>query len=184
MGHSAAVRTLARVIGMVGVALTTLVTDSVHAQQRVPSSMVGERVRVTSDGGGARVVGAVASIETGGIELTDSLNASHTFAYDAIDRLERSLGRVSNSGKGFLWGAGVGFGLGLIVGAEFVNAFCSGSITCDNQVQSTIGLAAVAALPAGLLGALIGGASSSERWEVVPIASSQDFGFRVRPPLR
>ncbi len=169
---------------MLCVALAALVTDSVHAQQRVPSSMVGERVRVTSDGGGARVVGAVASIGTGGIELTDSLNASQTFAYDEIDRLERSLGRRANSGKGFLWGAGVGFGLGLIVGADLVNAFCSGSISCGNEGLGTIRLAAFAALPAGVLGALIGGASSSERWDIVPIASNQDFGFRVRPPVR
>ena len=169
---------------MLAMALTAIGTGSVHAQQRVPSSIVGERVRVTPGGGGLSVVGAVTSIETGVMELTDSSSGSLTFAYDDIDRLERSLGRRPNTGKGFRWGAGVGFGLGLVAGGVLVNGYCSGSTDCGSPVASAIGLAAIAALPAGLFGALIGGASSSERWEVVPIASAQDFGFRIRLPAR
>ena len=171
-------------IGMLAAALSAIVSSPADALQRVPTTLIGERVRVTSDAGDQRILGTVTAIGPSAIELADSLSASRALAYDQIDVLERSLGRTRNSGKGFLWGAGVGFGLGLIVGADLVNGFCSGSITCGNQVLSTIGVAAAAALPAGLLGALIGAASLSERWEVVPIASAQDFGFRVRLPAR
>ncbi|MSR20589.1 MAG: hypothetical protein EXR95_00265 [Gemmatimonadetes bacterium] len=115
--------------------------------------------------------------------MADSLGASRTFAYDEVDRLERSLGRMNNSRKGFLWGAGVGFGLGLVAGGVLMNGICS-SQDCPNMVSSVIVGGAVGALPVGLLGALLGAASSSERWEIVPVASAQDFGFRVRLPAR
>ncbi len=170
-------------IGMLAAALSGIHASPADAIKRVPTTLIGERVRVTSDTGDQRILGTVTETGPSTIQLADSLSSAWTFAYDEIDVLERSLGMMNNSAKGFLWGAGVGFGLGLVAGGVLMNGICS-SQDCPNMVSSVIVGGPVGALPVGLLGALLGAASSSERWEIVPIASAQDFGFRVRLPAR
>jgi hypothetical protein len=126
---------------------------------------IGRRVRVTTDSG--TVIGTLVGQDSGGVQVRwpgtpDSLGA--TIPRHRILRLDVSGGHVSNAGKGAAIGLGVGATLGLVTGIG-----CASSQ--DSFFQCTTGDVVQLTFMSGLfgagVGALIGLASTHERWESV-----------------
>jgi hypothetical protein len=90
------------------------------------------------------------------------------FATGAIDRLEVSRGRRSNAGKGALLGLAIGAGAGLVFGALASAEECSGFGCTEVGPGEVVAVMALFGATGAGLGALIGAASHSERWEQVP----------------
>ena len=104
--------------GMLAVALAP---SSLAAQD------VGDRVRVFV--GGTTTIGAVSAVSDEGFELLGD-GRRQSFAYGTIYRLEQSLGTRSLWKKGLAYGAGAGFGAGVLLG------FLHGS-ACDALTLGT-----------------------------------------------
>ena len=90
------------------------------------------------------------------------------FATGAIARLEVSRGRRSNAGKGALLGAAIGAGAGLALGVAASAEECSGFGCTEVGPGEVVAVMALFGATGAGLGALIGAASHSERWEQVP----------------
>ena len=125
---------------------------------------LGQRVRVTTDSGawiGMLVQQDSTSLTLHGPGLSDS--SAVTLPLDRVRRLEISVGRHSNAGKGALIGFGVGAVTGLALGIGCANS--------DSLFQCTGSEVAQATLIVGVIGVGVGGlvgmASSSERWELI-----------------
>jgi hypothetical protein len=125
------------------------------------SSGVGHRVRVTTDSGAW--IGTLVHQDTSGLTLHGpglSDSSAVTVPAGRVQRLEISLGRESNAGRGALIGLGVGAVTGLAVGI--------GCASSDTLFQCSGGEVVESTVVFGLLGAGVGGlvglASSSERW--------------------
>lgn len=92
-----------------------------------------------------------------------------------IHRMQVSHGRKSGAGRGALVGAGVGLGMGLLLfTGAMTSSECDGEEGLCAAAAGVVG-AGLAATGAGL-GALIGTASSRERWESVPVTPSVGMG--------
>jgi hypothetical protein len=152
----------------------------VAAQSRAGSELVGERVRVTSVSGGEPVVGELASYRADAVEIRDSTGVVHSVPLDEIDRVQRSLGVRSGAGRGAGMGAVLGLLAGGATGLVLIHGFCSGHEDCSaTSYAGGAALVGLAGLVGGLgIGALIGSASSSEKWADVSLGD--DHGVAVR----
>lgn len=170
---------------VIGVLLTL---QSLKLAAQTPGAvMVGQRVRLTTDSG--PWIGTLVRQDSGGLTLQGpglSDSSVVTVSVDRIRRIDVSLGRQSNAGKGAAIGFGVGATLGLVAGIA-----CASS---DSFLQCTTGDVVQATLGAGLMGAgvgaLIGLASNSEHWEPVSTGSAvrisltpRRLGVRVSIPI-
>ena len=167
MAVSRALGIRAAAAGMLAVALAP---SSLAAQD------VGDRVRVFSVG--TATIGAVSAVSDEGFELLGD-GRRRSFAYGTIYRLEQSLGTRSLWKKGLAYGAGAGFGAGVLLG------FLHGS-ACDALTLGTfsgecaeygVEVAVTAGVTwggvAGVLSMAVGALITRETWMVIPIRGRQ-----------
>ena len=149
--------------GMLAVAL---LSSSLAAQD------AGDRVRVFV--GGTTTVGEVAAVSDEGLELVGD-GRRQSFAYGTIYRLEQSLGTRSLWKKGLAYGAGAGFGAGVLLG--FLHGSACDALTLGTfrgecaeygvEVAVTVGVTWGAV--AGVLGMAVGALITRESWMAIPI---------------
>lgn len=133
-----------------------------HAQ----NLSAGTRLRVTSDA--TRTVGRVERSTADSLTLTLSSGGQVAYLWADIERVERSLGSRGRAGRGALVGAGVA--TALTIGSIVLG---SGENEVEDDFADTIMILVLpvnAAIGAGV-GALVGLAWRSERWDALPITS-------------
>ncbi len=136
----------------------------------------GDTVRVTAPSMDMdESVGTVAALETDTltVQVEDRADALYVPLAD-VTKLEVRRGQKSNAGKGAL----IGLGVGAVVGVTFGFVACAaenGGSVCTNDVGESSPFAFAAAtgaygavLGTGI-GALIGLAARTDRWETVPL---------------
>ncbi len=130
----------------------------------------GSRVRLkTVDPSTKWVQGDLVRLSEDSLHIVPAGGAdSLAFATGAIDRLEVSRGRRSNAGKGALLGLAIGAGAGLALGVAASAEECSGIGCTEVGPGEVVAVMAFFGATGAGLGALIGAASHSERWEQVP----------------
>lgn len=142
-------------------------TANVSAQEEAP------RVRVR-DTSGTLVTGTLVRVDSAAIVVRTAVinnrgkwvDRDSTIPVTADIRLDRSVGRRSNGGKGALIGLGTGVILGLALGAVAV----AGSDDSDGGAAPLVGLGAAFTGGIGaLIGYGIGSASKRDIWAEVPL---------------
>jgi hypothetical protein len=90
--------------------------------------------------------------------------------------LEVSKGKRGNAGKG----AVIGFVPGFLAGAVLAYGLssCTDGGTCGGDAGITLAGGAVVGATTGLIGALIGGAHPTERWQAVPLPGRTQARFQ------
>ncbi len=154
-----------RTLCVVAVAAAVSLEAASSALAQQPA--IGERVRVKalSEGLGRpiEIVGTLEQRASAYLIVRPPGAAPARIAWDDVWRFQVSRGRHSNSGKGAMIGLGIGGALGLALGI---------SLTGDDFFDVGAGDVALISLQMGAMGAgigaLIGMASKSERWETVP----------------
>lgn len=125
---------------------------------------VGDRVRVLTSVSANAITGEVIGIGAEGLRLRSS-DRSLPFEVPlaSVTRLERSLGKRSNAGKGALLGTVAGVGIGAAIATK-----AYGGSDCDGPCTPYAVIVAAAVTGAGALLGTIGGALiRTERWESV-----------------
>lgn len=155
-----------RALGMILPSLALLATSTWGAFPALAQLDPGARVRVTS--ARSKQVGTLVSLDGDSLRYTLLDSATITaIPLPSVVRLERSVGKRSNVGRGAkvvgLLGGGLGLTIGLLAAA-------------DNSGWFEIGIEEIAAVTgvfgatgAGI-GALIGATSKHDLWEVVPLS--------------
>jgi hypothetical protein len=126
----------------------------------------GSRVRVTApEISRTRIVGTYTRMHADTL-VVEVDGRTHSFLRTAVTRLDVSVGRKGNAGKGALYGGLLGAGIGAL-------ALGSSSLCADLQAGGTCALVGAGGGGIGglLIGALIGSASKSDRWQAVPVAA-------------
>lgn len=166
------------------IAALALTTPAVLLAQQEASIGPGHRVRASAPSISANwVVGTVLEVRTDTCFLAVEGHASpYSLPFTSIRRLEISRGERTSSSKGARIGALAGAALGLLVGVEIGTTEHERASCADLEYslfecrpETKTDLAVVGAFTVGLgglgaaTGALIGFASKSERWDVVPL---------------
>jgi hypothetical protein len=147
--------------------LAVLVLVTMSATATADSIEAGDRVRVIDRRGKVGAVGTVTSIDSGGPSLyIDDGESTMELHLQPNDKLEKSLGMKRNTAKGALVGGSIGLalGLGVVLG---VASSEGGSDFFGSGIIAATG-AAITGLGVGL-GALIGAATKTECWKMVPL---------------
>ena len=146
--------------------------DSLRAQSTAPVA-VGERVRITtpSQRGPYRIVGSVVAVQGDTLVLqSGEFPTPRPVAVADISNLEVSLGRSSNTGRGFLYGSVIGAGLGTVLGAAtYQKPDCAGATwfcgdAAPHRTATAVAGGVVGALAGLAVGGLWGASHPSERW--------------------
>jgi hypothetical protein len=149
-------------------AVTLLALPLADASAQPEAIPVGTRVRVRAPGViGGGLIGPVVARSTDTLTVRAPDAQWRAIPMTAITRLERSAGRSRTQGmqRGALRGTGLAIGLGLL-NLGFSDRTCDEART--DCVSPAEGMAAWAAI--GLvIGAGVGAAVGSERWERVPL---------------
>jgi hypothetical protein len=148
------------------------------AQPPLAQADSGSRIRITvSEPSKFRRVGRLVSWDADSLRFTSAdTSGQEAVAIESLSRLERSLGRRSNAGRGAMIGALVGSGAGLILG--IAASADEGSWFEVGPEEIALVTAFMGATGAGL-GALAGAATKRERWEPVTLPARI-----ARRPLR
>jgi hypothetical protein len=133
----------------------------------------GTRVRVLS--GDSIIVGHVFPSSPDSIAIGRDLGGRQAFSWSEVDRVDYSVGMKGNAGRGALIGAGV-MSLLVIGGAviESVSGESNDSAFQGDEWGAEVVILVLpffAALGAGV-GAIVGSVIQTERWVILPIASS------------
>lgn len=129
---------------------------------------IGDRLRVSFLEGS--VTGTLVSLSSNSLELRLSGDATRLIDFDAIRKLERSLGTRSYWKEGLMYGAGAGVALGLLYGAlthETCEVLSLGSVeeVCDEIGFKTALLAAAGwGGGLGLCGLVVGTLIRRQEW--------------------
>jgi len=127
----------------------------------------GARVRVTTAQPKQRVVGTLVSLEADSLRITSAKDQqSVAFPTGSVVQLERSVGRRSQAGHGAVVGGVAVGGLGLLLALVASSENDSWLEIGPGEVFTIT--AAFGAVGAGV-GALIGSASHTDRWEPIPV---------------
>jgi hypothetical protein len=139
------------------------------SQAPVPLS-AGARVRLKPVGPSTKSVqGNLLRLSEDSLHILPAGGADTVaFATGAVARLEVSRGRRSNAGKGALLGLAIGAGAGLALGVAASAEECTGLGCTEVGPGEVVAVMAFFGATGAGLGALIGAASHSERWEQVP----------------
>lgn len=166
---------------MVVVTATITPVPRIQAQRpSVPNSVVGQRVRVRHCEGRrcTAVAGILRDVGTDGLRIEVAPDSVPVVPWEAVQRLDRSLGRHRRSLGGLLIGAAIGLGAGLVTGAVV-----SGGLVCGYDVDCAELLAfsgAMGALAGAVVGAGIGAVVRAESWARVPGAGAAVMPFGGR----
>lgn len=125
----------------------------------------GQRIRVTHQNN--RVTGSVIRVDPEGFELDrGGVSGIQRFNYNEVTRLERSAGKQSNIGKGYLIGAGLGTAAVFLTFADE-----------DWGKGDWIGYTILGQLVGGLPGAMAGRVFKSETWENLPVSQFRGISY-------
>ena len=146
------------------------------AAQDVPPPLVGERVRArTLDG--ATHDGLVRTLDATelGLQIDQDGADLLLLPLSALEKLEVQRGQGRAGEKGARIGAVVGGSLGAILAVSFISGDCPitgsyGTGCPDAALLLVPVLAVVVAAPFALIGALVGSAFKTDRWEEVPLS--------------
>ena len=159
---------------MVTLAAAVLAATAVAVADTPPSGVVatGEKVRVTTAAGLVDKTGVV--MQADARSLTVSLGPGKPpvrIPLASVKKLEVARGRRTAAKEGAISGGLVGLVLGVLAVHTVSHALCENATDCDASPQGYgIGAGAFAAGGAGL-GALVGLAIKTDRWERVPVDS-------------
>ena len=113
---------------------------------------------------GSRIVGSYVFSDDRVIELRDSKGQSRTIPQDVVALFEASRGKKSNAGKGAMIGMLAGIATGVVIGIVLADVE-----DVDDDYKGAVPV--VFGLGGGVLGAgvgaAIGSAAKTERWDVV-----------------
>jgi len=128
--------------------------------------LIGARVRISAVGpdGGAQI-GLLLRRDASAIELAADDGSTSVLAVSQIVKLEVSAGKRRHTLAGALCGAALGLAVALI-------GSCTGE---DCGLYRATGVALLTPAGAGV-GALVGSAIKTERWQTVPIAAQPNAG--------
>src|SRR5688572_21887553 len=142
-----------------------LVASMLGADPALAQLEAGSRIRVTSDRGSK--VGTLVSLEADSLRYTASDTSGVTaLPLASVLKLERSVGKRSNAGRGATIGGVVGGGLGL--GLGLIASFDDDQFYEVGPEHVAVVTLFLGAIGAGV-GALIGSASHRDSWETVPL---------------
>jgi hypothetical protein len=166
---------------MAGLAL--MVATAVPAGAQV-MLQPGAKVRITAPTAGVqRFQGTI--IATGDTLDVARGDARIRVPAAAVTRLELSRGksRLAGAGRGALWGAGIGLGIGAItMSRRDEYAGCDdGALFVDCDPYSSGEWLAINAGGGAIWGVLIGAIVGKERWDTVPVPGATRTSMTVRP---
>lgn len=168
--------------GAAGMLAVTLVSSSLAAQD------VGDRVRVFV--GGTTTIGEVAAAGDEGFELVSN-GKRQSFAYGTIYRLEQSLGTRSLWKKGLVYGAGAGFGAGVLMGlligttCEVLTLGVLSGDCAEHGFRVAVAAGATWGAVAGSVGMAVGAVMTRESWMAIPIRGRRlEVGPMIEPTGR
>ena len=128
---------------------------------------VGARVRVTAHSIPGRRIGSLVSLDGDSLRYTRwDTSSVVAVPLESVARLERSIGRRSNTGRGATLGALIGGGFGLFLG---IAASTDNSGWWEVGPEEIAAATAVAGVAGAGLGAVIGSLSKRDRWEPVTL---------------
>jgi len=149
------------------VVLGLMLGGSVRADE-LPSILPGSRVRVSSSTlASGSAIGSFVGVESESVVLGNAAGGSpFRVPLNTISKLEVSVGRRSQAGRGAMIGAAIGVTPGLLL------TFGDYSSDVHGDGPSVAAVAAMGAAGGALLGAAIGWALKVDRWQVVegPVA--------------
>lgn len=139
----------------------------------------GDRIRVTTiSGQPAQVTGVFRGSETESLTIHVDGSAQAMVPYGDISRLQRSRGFHNNAAKGALIGGAGGAAFGIATG---ILAASQGDSFWDAETGEVLLFTLVTGATGAGLGALIGLAIKSEKWETVP---REQWRIQVAPDPR
>jgi hypothetical protein len=176
---------------MVAIATITPLPWLRAQEPAVPPAVVGQRVRVRHCEGRrcTAVTGILRDVGTDGLRIEVVPDSVPVVPWQAVQRLDRSVGRHRRPLGGLLIGAGVGLGAGL-----FTGAVVSGGLVCGYDVDCAELIAfsgAMGVLAGAVVGVGIGAVVRTESWAripvtgaaVMPVGRRGRIGFVVRSPF-
>jgi hypothetical protein len=154
------------------VAAVSVLVPCIPLSAQAPQLQPGARLRLTvscEPGPECRVEGRFVQLRADTLTLAVA-EAATSYSLDAIQRVEVSRHRsqtIAGVGAGFLVGAGVTF---IVLHGGGSTSLCDRSANQDAIASGEcLGLAALGGLAGAGLGALIGGAVRTERWQELPV---------------
>lgn len=131
----------------------------------VPGQNIGDRVRVTVAEG--RVTGTISRINERKLIIATQKNTSSSIAIDEIKRLERSLGKRRNGGKGLIIGGVLGTVGGILLGT--VVSLDEDDVIFFSGIFDGVHAGMVWGIIGSASGLVIGSLTKTEKWERVQI---------------
>ena len=127
----------------------------------------GARVRVTTHSHPGRRIGSLVSLDGDSLRYTRwDTSSVVAVPLESVTRLERSIGRRSNTGRGAMLGALIGGGFGLFLG---IVASTDNSGWWEVGPEEIAAATAVVGVAGAGVGAVIGSLSKRDRWEPVTL---------------
>ncbi len=159
---------------IIPVALLVLPTNLLA--QATDTLRIGARLRLSVAAPAAgTMIGTFAGWQADSLLLDLGSGTLRVLPVEYINRFEVSRGKKSNAGKG----AAVGLLVGAVATALLSSAFCWGHENPCQVDELFLAFARIAPLPT-VLGALIGAAARSERWESIPLSQLTPETIRPR----
>jgi hypothetical protein len=152
--------TLLPLVALIGAGSGIAAQDSVRIAP-------GNRVRVTAPKiSGTRIVGTYDHMDADTLVVQVG-GRTRSFPRTAVTRLDVSTGQKGNAGTGALYGALFGAGIGAL-------ALGTSAVCADEGIGGTCALvgAGGGGVAGLLIGALLGSASKSDRWQAVPVTAA------------
>jgi hypothetical protein len=170
--RSSAPTPLARV-AFVALVLSAYPCASLSAQE-LDSLSVGSRVRLRGPALTTQV-GEIAGLTAEGLTLGSQAGEAHSFEWSELSRVDVSVGRRGNAGKGALIGLGIGVVFGAIAASGETGDLGPGFVFVVGS--------AVVGLPLTIVGAFVGSTIHSDLWQETAIpAVGPSGGLVLRIP--
>jgi len=160
------------------VVLLLLLPGATFAQPAPGAIRTGDRVRVsilvpvtasdsTGFDSGGHHAGAVLHVLPESLELE---GAERAIPWAYTSRLELSMGRHGNAGRGALYGALIGLVAGVVIGVTIGRDENGGENSDNLETEGGVALGLGGLLAGAGIGAIVGGRLKTDDWRDVPLA--------------